>query len=125
MSQRHYVGFTSRGPTVFHNVLRAPTGEILVLLDEDEIKKLELDFRAWLNSGETVSTPTVTAENVTVSTATASPLVTLTLSAATSYDLDGAITIVVPFSSGEQWRGIIRVRRTERYMDEDSPRDYA
>lgn len=121
---RHQVKFTPRGPTVLRNVRRAPTGEMMVLLDEDAISKLELDFTDWLESGETVSTPTVDTENVTVSTSTSSPRITLTLSAATSYNLDGKVTISVPFSSGEAWRGIIRVRRTERYMDEDSPRDY-
>lgn len=122
---RHAILYTSKGASVMRNVRIAPTGEPLLHLDEDAVTKLVLDFANYLESGETISTPTVTAENVTVSTATVSPQITLTLSAATSHDLDGTCTIIVPISNGETFRQIIRVRRTERYMDEDSPRDYA
>ena len=122
---RHAVLFTSRGPSVYRNVRRAATGEMEILLDQDAVSKLTLDFTHWLQPSETISSATASGANVTVSTAVSSPNVTLTLSAATSYDLDGAVTVIATSSTGEKWRGIVRVRRTERYMDEDAPKDYA
>jgi pyocin large subunit-like protein len=122
---RHYVGFTSRGPTTFRNVRKAPTGEILVHLDEDEVKILKLNFADWLETGETISSVSATAYNCTCSTSTSSPNISLTLSAATAYDITGKVTLVVTASTGEKWRGNIRVRRTARYGDEESTSDYA
>jgi len=121
---RHYVGITSRGPTILRNVRRAETGEPLVLMDEDAETKLTLDFAPFLESGETISAPTLEAHCVTASPTTTSPTIVLTLSDATSYDLDGRVTLQVPISNGETWRGTIRVRRTERYQDETVSRDY-
>lgn len=119
--KRAYIGFTSKGPTILRNIRRAPTGEPLLLLDESAAAKVELDFTDFLESGETISgSASVTYEGVTGSTSTSSPRVTLTLSAATTYDLAGKATYVVTFSSGEIFRGILRVRRTSRYADDVS-----
>lgn len=120
---RHSIHFTPRGATTFHNVRKDLTGEPLLLLDEDEVKTLTLDFTDYLDSGETISSASATAKSVTVSTATSSPTVTLTLSAAQSHS-DGSVTLVVIFSSGNKWRGIIRVRRTDRFTDEALMDDY-
>lgn len=120
---RHYIGLTSAGPTTLRNVRRDETGEPLILIDQDAVSKLRLDFTDWLESGETLSTLTATAEGCTVSTSTSSPTSTLTISAVTSYT-DGRITVLATSSTGEKWRGIIRVRRTSRYRDEQQFRDY-
>lgn len=110
---------------VLRNVRRASTGEPLVLLDENAVTQLELDFTDFLETGETISSASVTYTGVTGSTSTSSPRVTLTLSAATAYTDDaGKATYVVTFSSGEIFRGILRVRRTSRYADEQVFRDY-
>lgn len=124
MAQRHMIAFTGRGDTVLRNIRRDVTGEPLLILDKDEIQKVELDFASFVNSGETVSSATATAESCTVATAVATPRVTLTVSAATS-DTDGKITVKVTFSSTEVWRGIIRVRRARRFGDPDVITDYA
>jgi len=123
---RAYVGFTTRGPTVFRNVRKAQSGEILVTLDENEAKDLQLDFTGYLETGETVSSATVEPEGVTATVATTSPNVTLTLSEATKYDLSGKIETIVTFSSGEKWRQLIRVRRRSRYKTDvyDNLTDY-
>ena len=120
---RHSIRFTPRGATTFYNVRKDLTGEPLLLLDESEVRSLELDFADYLDSGETISSASATAQSVTVSTTTSSPTVTLTLSAAQSHS-DGKVTIVVTFSTGNKWRGIIRVRRTDRFTDEALMDDY-
>lgn len=110
---------------VLRNVRRASTGEPLVLLDENAVTQLELDFTDYLEDEETVSSASVTANGVTASTSTSTPRVTITLSAATTYNIDGKLTIVVTMSSGDKWRGIVRVRRTNRYNDDQLLADYA
>lgn len=120
---RRYLGISPTGETVFHNVRRDETGEPLLLVDESAITKLRVNFSDWLESGETITAATATAKSCTVSAATASPNVDLTISAVTSYD-QGSITLVATCSNGEVWRSIIRVRRTNRYTDETTYRDY-
>lgn len=121
---KHYLAVTSSGPTVFRNVHKDTTGEPLVYLDQEAVTKLRLNFAQWLDTGETISSATVTAESVTASTTTSSPNVDVTLSAAQSYS-DGKIIVVVTSSTSQKWRGIIRVRRTNRYGDEQNFRDYS
>ena len=122
---RHELHFTSKGLSTFKNVRRAPTSEPLVHLDVDEIKVVKLNFADYLDTGETVSSATATAYNCTAGISTSSPTVTLTISAATSYDLDGRIVVVVTMSSGEKHRQVVRVRRTNRYRDEEVGGDYS
>lgn len=121
---RHYIGFNSGGPTTLRNVRLDATGEPLLLVDQDAITKLQLDWRDWLETGETISSVTITAEGCTATVATSTPTATLTISAVTSYT-DGKVTVIATSSTGEKWRGIIRVRRTNRYTDEQRFRDYA
>lgn len=121
---RHYIGFTERGATVFKNVRKDLTGEPLILMDEDEVKSLVMDFTDYLEDGETISSASATAKSVTCTASTDSPTVTLALSAAQN-TYDGSVTIVVTLSSGNKWRGIIRVRRTDRFTDEALMDDYA
>jgi len=120
---RHILGLSQSGPTIFRNVRRHETGEPLLLIDQDAVTKLRIDCSDWLESGETISSATVTAEQCTVSTVTASPNITLTISNVSSHS-GGSITVVATSSTGEKWRGIIRVRRTSRYKDERSFADY-
>lgn len=120
---RHYIGITPSGPTVLRNVHKDATGEPLLFVDQDATTKLRINFSAWLESGQSISSATVTAENCTVSTSTSSPNIDVTLSSVTSYN-DGKITILATCSNGEIYRGIIRVRRTNRYTDEQRFRDY-
>ena len=124
---RQYIGFTSRGPAVFRNVKKASTGEPLILLDENEVKDLELDLTGYLETGETISSATASvSDGVTTTISTTSPKVTLNFSSATEYDLNGKVEVVITMSSGEKWRGYIRVRRRSRYMTQefDNVADY-
>jgi len=113
---RAYLGISARGPTVFRNVRKDETGEPLLLIDQDAIAKLTIDWTDWLESGETLSSVAATARGCTVAVATAAPKTVLTISDVTG--ADGDITVIATSSTGEKDRGIIRVRRTERYTDE-------
>lgn len=119
---RHYLGISPAGPAVFNNVRREDTGEPLLLLDRTAVAKLRVNFSDWLDSGETISSVATTAQNCTVSASTSSPNVDLTISDVT---FDGMITMTVTGSTGLAYTGTIRTRRTNRYGDERSYRDYA
>lgn len=121
---RHYIGFTSAGPTTLRNVRLARTGEPLLLVDKDAVTKLQLDWRDWIETGETISSVAITAEGCTATVATSSPTATLTISAVSSVADDGKVTVIATSSTGEKWRGIIRVRSANRYADEQVFRDY-
>jgi hypothetical protein len=121
---RQYIGISPMGPTVLRNIRKDDTGEPLVLLDENAIAKVRINFADWLEGSETIESASVTAESCTISTSTASPNIDLTVSDATSYT-DGKITLEATSSTGEVYRGVIRVRRMSRYNDEQSRRDYA
>lgn len=123
MTTRRYIGVTDAGPVVLHNVRRDDTGEPLLLIDQDAVETVRMNFSAWLETGETITSASVTAENCTASTSTATPNIDITLSAVTSYT-DGKVTVIATASSGSVWRGIVRVRRTRRYTDEQRFRDY-
>ena len=114
---RHYLGISARGPTVFRNVRKDDTGEPLLLIDEDEVVKLTIDYSDWLETDETLSSVSATARSCTISVATTSPRTVITISAVTS-NHDGDITVIATSSTGEKARDIIRVRRTNRYTDE-------
>ena len=62
---RHSIGFTPAGATVFRNVRRTTGGRPLLLLDEDDVADLELDFTRTLEDGESVSDVTATGKGVT------------------------------------------------------------
>lgn len=96
----------------------------MLLLDEGAATKLRLNFGDWLESGETISSATVTAESCTVSTSTSSPNIDLTISAATSFS-DGQVKVLATSSTGQIYRQVVKVRRTNRYTDEQRYRDYA
>ncbi len=120
---RHYIGISSAGPTVLRNVRRDITGEPLLLVDQDAAVKLRVNFADWLEASETISSITATAEGCTLSSALSAPDVTLTISAVTNA-YTGKITLVATSSTGEIWRGIINVRRPNRYGDEQRFSDY-
>lgn len=114
---RHYLGVSDKGPNVFRNVRRAPTGEPLLLIDQDEVARLTIDWSDWLETEETISSVSDTARNCTISTSTTGAQATITISAVVSHH-DGDITVIATASTGEKWRGIIRVRRANRQGDE-------
>jgi GTP-sensing pleiotropic transcriptional regulator CodY len=93
------------------------TGEPLLLVDQDAIVKLTIDFIDWLETSETISSVSATARNCTISVSTTSPRTVITISDVTNHH-DGDITIIATSSTGEKFRQIIRVRRTNRYTDE-------
>ncbi len=93
---------------------RTESEEPLVLLDEGEQEVLELDFTDFLAAGETVSSATVAAENVTAVATATSPKVTLTLSGAQAF---GTATVTVTLSSGAKLVEAIEVRNRVRYAD--------
>jgi hypothetical protein len=115
---RYYVGFTQRGPTVLRNVRKAPTGDILFLIEEDEVKSLQLDYTGFLESGETVSASALASENVTASATVSSPTVTIEISEAEVYDLTGRIVVVTTLSTGRKVRTTIRARRKNNTAEE-------
>ena len=121
---RHYIGVSPQGETVLRNVRKDDTGEPLLLIDKDAITTLRINFADWLESGQTITAATATAQSCTLSTSTSSPNVDITISLVTSYTY-GTITLVVTCSNGDVWRSVIRVRRTNRYTDEQTYRDYA
>ena len=114
---RRKIGYSPRGPAVYRNVRRSFDGQIQVLLDEDEIDDLELDFTGFLEAGETISSVTVTPEGVAVTSTLSTPKITLNLSEATQVDSTGKVVAIITLSSGEIWRETIRVRRPTFYMD--------
>lgn len=117
---RHYLGVSPQGIATLRNIRLDVTGEPLLLLDENAIAKLRVNFSDYLESGETISSATATANGCTVSTSTSSPNVTLTISEST---YDGKITLTVTTSTSEVFTQVIRVRRTQRVGDELLP-DY-
>jgi len=88
-----------------------------LLIDENAVVKLTIDFSDWLESGETISSVSATGRSCTISVSTTSPRTVITISAVTS-NHDGDITVIATASTGEIYREIIRVRRTNRYTDE-------
>jgi hypothetical protein len=62
---RHYLGISSRGAAVYRNIGRDETGEPLLLIDQDETRKLTIDFSDWLETGETIATVTATGNGCT------------------------------------------------------------
>lgn len=117
MTARHYLGIAPGGIKVYRNVRKDETGEPLILIDQDAVAKLQLNFAEWAETGETISDVSATATNCQIVTDDSGYDVTFTISAVTNH-VDGSITAIVTFSNGEKWRGIIRVRRHNRYKDE-------
>lgn len=98
-----------------------------MLLREGEASTLTLDYTEWLESGETISSAPVVAEQITASIGavlTGDTTVTVSLSNPTSYD-DGKATITVTTTNGAVRKEVIRVRRPSLYGDEQYYRDYA
>lgn len=120
---RHYLGISPMGETVLRNVRKDLTGEPLLLVDQDAITILRVNFSDWLEGAETIASATTSGENCTISTSTTSPNVDITISNVTNTEY-GKITLTATSSTGEVWRSIINVRRTNRYTDEQTYRDY-
>jgi hypothetical protein len=84
---------------------------------------MRLNFADWLEGAETILAVTVTANACTATHTLTSPNLDITVSNATSIN-DGKITVVATSSTGDAYRGIIRVRRTNRFGDERQFMDY-
>lgn len=110
---RHYVGYTFRGRTTGKNV-RTEDGYPLILMEEGETLRVSLDFANLLESGETISSASVTAKGITASISTASPVITVTLSSASAW---GTATVTVTLSNGEVHVETIRARLAARAYD--------
>lgn len=110
---RHAVYYTSRGATTTRNV-RTQDGYPLLLMEEGETRKLALDFTDLLESGQSISTATVSAEGVTASISLSSPVATLTLSAPSGW---GTAIVTITLSNGEVIVETIYVRQTSRAFD--------
>ena len=89
------------------------SGEPIILLDENMVTIARVTFQDWLNDSATISTATIVTEQCTASSVVLSPNVTLTISAATSYDR-GGVTLKATASDGSVWQGVINVRRPAR-----------
>ncbi|TXH52116.1 MAG: hypothetical protein E6Q97_16820 [Desulfurellales bacterium] len=120
---RHWIGYDHRGPATLRNIRQDITGEPVLLLDEGEVRTVVMDLTSYL-AGETISSATAAAEGCTASIATASPLITLTISNATAYDIEGKVTLTITLSGGEVRKDTIRVRRIDRYAAENPVSDY-
>lgn len=84
------------------------------MIAEGETKTLVLDFAQMLESGETISSATVSATGVTASISNTTTTVTLTLSASTAW---GEATVTVTLSSGEVHKPLIRARQSSASYD--------
>jgi hypothetical protein len=120
---RHYIGMTARGATSLFGMKRTPEGYPLLLLEENEVSNVELDFTDWLDDSETVSSATVGTEGtLTAGTPTvSSPKVTVQMSGALSW---GRATITVTMSTGVKFVEKIEVRERQRYLEGNAPKDY-
>ena len=74
-------------------------------MHEDATETLVMDLTNYLDSGETVSAATVSADNVTCTVSVASPNVTLAISEPQG---SGDIDLVITLSSGHKWAGTIQ-----------------
>lgn len=111
---RHSIHFTPRGATTFHNVRKDGGNLPLLLLNTGETKRLALDFSEMLDSGETLSSATVTATGVTASISTSGSTATLTLSGPSSW---GEAIVTATLSSGDVVKTTIRVRENASTYD--------
>lgn len=116
---RAQVLFASRGPSVFRNVRKTEWGMPLIMLHEDATETLVMDLTSYLDSGETVSTATVSADNVTCTVSVSSPNVTLAISEPQGA---GDIDLVITLSSGHKWAGTLQ---TEELTAGSRPASYA
>lgn len=112
---RHIITFSPRGPATFWNVHMDVTGRPLLFLDEGEAKVLRLDMTGYLDTSETISSVATTADDVTVTAATTSPYIDLTMSSAGD---SGKVVVTATLSSGAKWRGTIYARPTKPYGEE-------
>lgn len=113
---KRYVGYTSRGPTVLRNV-RSESGYPLVLMEQGETAKIDLDLSSLIEGGETVSSVTVAGSGITASVALSGSNATVTLSGPSAW---GEATVTMTLSSGEVFVETIRARQNARAYDPTS-----
>lgn len=121
---RFYLGVAPSGDFAIQRGVRVDdTGEPLMLVDQDEVARLRINLSDWLETSETISSATATNNNCTVTLSTASPNVDLTISNVASFAY-GTSLIKITSSSGDILAKTIRIRRRNRYTDEQTYRDY-
>lgn len=104
---------------MFRNVRKTAWGMPLIMLHEDATETLVMDLSGYLESGETVSSATATADGVTCTATVSSPSVTLAISAPQGA---GDIDLVITLSSGHKWAGTLQ---TEELTAGSRPASYA
>jgi len=90
-----------------------------VVLHEDATETLVMDLSGYLESGETVSSATATADGVTCTATVSSPSVTLAISEPQGA---GEIDLTITLSSGHKWAGTLQ---TEELTAGSRPASYA
>jgi len=108
---RHYIGYTSRGETVFRNVRQDDEGVPLLLFAENETRRVEIDLAPMLDPGETISTATASGSGITASISNTATAATLTLSSPSAW---GEITTTITLSTGDVITSLIRARINAR-----------
>lgn len=104
---RHYLGYGQSGRKSLHGLHTNQSGQPLLLLEEGEVARIELDFTDYLDGGETISSAAVSNDSITVGVSTSSPKVTLTASVAGAY---GRTEVTVTFSTGDKIVETIEIR---------------
>lgn len=121
---RYYLGLAPSGEFAIQRGVRIDdTGEPLVLVDQFEVARVRINLSDWLETGETVSSATATNNNCAVSLSTSSPNVDMTISNVASFAY-GTSLVTITSSSGDIIAKTIRIRRRNRYTDEQTYRDY-
>lgn len=109
---RSYLGYTPDGAKVFRNIRRTASGRPLLLLEENAKDQLQLDLTDYLESGETISSVTVTSSGPTVSSSNTTTKITLTISSPPTW---GDIEVVATLSSANKLHETILCRQPARY----------
>ena len=107
----------------YRNIRTGFHGYPVFLLAKSATADLKIDFTNYLNSGETISSVTVSTKGLSVSSANTTTTVTLTLSGVSG---ETYFDILVTFSTGILWSERIIVRNERRYPSsaDESSGDY-
>jgi len=104
---RSYLGYTPDGAKVFRNIRRSASNRPLLLLEQSAKTQLQLDLTDYLETGETISSVTVTSSGPTVTSSNTTTKVTLTISGPTTW---GDVQVIITLSSGNKLDETILVR---------------
>jgi hypothetical protein len=102
---RQSVVYATRGPATFRNVRYDSDGTLVFVMRENEVKDVDLDLTAFVDTGETITTATSDASFISDLVVT-SPLISLSVTASRTW-AEG--TIRINLSTGERMEQMIRV----------------